>query len=147
MSAGVTLVGRVVADPELRFSAKGNAVLKLRVVTAARKFDKETQKWGDEDVTWWSVTAFKQLAENVAECLTKGDQVVVVGKVRSREYDDNDGNKRTAWEVVADQIAADLSRAQVKVNRVAREKPSAPAADDPWSNTGLMPVQDEVAPF
>ena len=147
MSAGVTLTGRVVADPELRFSAKGNAVLKLRVVTAARKFDKDTQKWGDEDVTWWSVTAFKQLAENVAECLTKGDQVVVVGKVRSREYDDNEGNKRTAWEVVADHIAVDLSRVTVKVNRVAREKSSAPAEVDPWSTTGLVPVNDDAAPF
>ena len=146
MSAGITLTGRLVADPELKFTATGDAVANLRVVTSGRRFNKDENKWSDVDVTYWQVSAWRQLGENVAESLSKGDQVVVVGKIKSREWEDNDGAKRVAWEVDAQHVAADLSRATAKVNRVSREKPSAPV-EDPWSNTGLMPVQSEQAPF
>ena len=144
MSAGITLTGRLVADPELKFTAKGDAVCNLRVVTSARRLNKQTDKWEDVDTTFWQVAAWRQLGENVAESLTKGDQVVIVGKVKSREWQDNDGNKRTAWEVDAQHVAVDLSRATAKPQRISRE---APATDDPWSNTGMMPVQSEQAPF
>lgn len=144
MSAPVTLTGRLVADPDLRFTPKGDAVVNLRVVTSARRLNKQTDKWEDTDTTFWTVSGWRQLAENVAESLSKGDAVVVVGKVKSREWEDKDGGKRVAWEVDAQSIAADLSRATVKVNRVARQ--SVPEVD-PWSNTGMVPVQDEVAPF
>lgn len=144
MSAGITLTGRLVADPELKFTAKGDAVCNLRVVTSGRR--KTDAGWQDVDTTFWQVAAWRQLGENVAESLTKGDQVVIVGKVKSREWQDNDGNKRTAWEVDAQHVAVDLSRATAKVQRVTRDAPSV-AADDPWSNTGMMPVQSESAPF
>lgn len=146
MSAGITLTGRLVADPELKFTAKGDAVANCRVVTSARRLNKESQRWEDVDVTFWQVTGWRQLAENVAESLSKGDQVVVVGKMKSREWQDNEGNKRVSWEVDAQHIAADLSRATAKVQRVSRESVAAPA-DDPWSNTGIMPVQNDSAPF
>lgn len=142
MSAGITLTGRLVADPELKFGANGNAVVNLRVVTSGRR--KTDEGWQDVDTTFWSVSAFRQLAENVAESLSKGDLVVVTGKAKSREWQDKEGNKRVSWEVVADHVAADLVRSQVAVRRVER---SAPAVDDPWSNSGLLPVQDESAPF
>jgi single-strand DNA-binding protein len=142
MSAGITLTGRLVADPELKFTAKGDAVCNLRVVTSGRR--KTDAGWQDVDTTFWTVAAWRQLGENVAESLTKGDQVVIVGKVKSREWQDNDGNKRTVWEVDAQHVAVDLSRATAKPQRISRE---APAADDPWSNTGLIPVQSTEAPF
>lgn len=145
MSAPITLTGRLVADPEIKFGASGMPIANMRVVTSGRR--KTDAGWEDTDTTFWGVTAFRQLAENVAESLTKGDQVIVTGKVKSREWQDNDGNKRTSWEVTADHVGPDLSRATAKVQRVQRDKPAAPASDDPWSNTGMTPVQDEVAPF
>ena len=145
MSAGITLTGRLVADPEVKFGASGVAIANLRVVTSGRR--KTDAGWEDTDTTFWSVTAFRQLAENVAESLFKGDLVIVTGKVKSREWQDNEGNKRVSWEVTADHVGPDLSRATAKVQRVQRDKPAAPSNDDPWSNSGMVPVTDEVAPF
>lgn len=133
MSVPVTLTGRVVADPELRFSAKGVAVVSLRVVTSGRR--KTDAGWEDVDTTFWTVSAFKQLAENAAESLAKGDLVVVTGKAKSRDWEDKEGNKRTVVEVTADHIGVDLVRSKVSVNRVSRT----PTADDAWVS--------ESAPF
>jgi single-strand DNA-binding protein len=111
MSAGITLTGRLVADPELRFGANGNAVLNLRVVTSGRR--KTDEGWVDVDTTFWSVSAFRQLAENAA---------------KSRDWEDKEGNKRTSWEVAADHIGVDLVRTTTKTNQVARSS----TADDAW---------------
>ena len=89
MSASITLVGRLVADPEIKFGGSGIAILKARVVTSGRK--KTDDGWQDIDTTFWSVSAFRQLAENVAESLQKGDEVIVVGKVKVREYETPEG--------------------------------------------------------
>lgn len=146
MSAGITLTGGVVADPELKFGATGLAILNMRVATSQRRFNKATSTWEDHDQTYWTVSAFNALAENAAESLRKGDRVIVVGKMKSRQWIDRDNNKRTAWEVTADHIGADLTRATASLTRIKRDKPTEPV-EDPWSNTGLIPVQDETAPF
>jgi len=138
MSAQITLTGRLVADPELKFGQNGNAVVNLRVVTSGRR--KTDEGWQDVDTTFWSVAAFRQLAENCAESLNKGDLVVVTGKVKSREWQDKEGNKRVSWEVAADHVAVDLVRNTASSSRVDRK--SEPVADDPWSKPA-----DDVAPF
>lgn len=120
MSTPVTLIGRIGADPELRFSPNGVAIVRLRVVTSRRV--KEGDDWKDADVTWWTVTAFKRLAERVTERLAKGDPVVIIGHAKSREWETPQGEKRTAVEVVADHVSLDLAR-------VRDAEPSA----DPWS--------------
>jgi single-strand DNA-binding protein len=137
MSAPVTLTGRLTADPELRFTAKGDAVLNLRVVTSGRK--KTDDGWVDVDTTFWTVSAWRQMAENVANSIQKGDAVVVVGKVKSRQYDDKEGNKRTAWEVAADHIAADLKWTTVNMQRVERSTVAAKQQDDPWASQEPTP--------
>ncbi len=151
MSAPITLTGRLGADPEIRFGASGIAILKLRVVTSRRYKDQETGKWEDADTTWWSVTAFRQIAENAAESLSKGDEVIVVGKVKQRQYETSEGEKRTVTEVTADQIGPNLRGATVKVNRIQRsegggraeyEQAKQQLEDDPWA----MPAGEET-PF
>lgn len=137
MSAPITLTGRLGADPELRFANTGTAVVKLRVVTDRRV--KKGDDWASEDVTWWGVTAFSRLAERVVERLAKGDPVVVVGRVKGREWEDQKtGEKRTAMEVVADSICLDLAR-------IKDDAPTAPATtgSDPW---GTTPEQGDI-PF
>ena len=118
MSAPIVLTGRLVADPEIKFGGTGTAILKARVVTSGRK--KSESGWEDVDTTFWSVTAFRQLAENVCESLSKGDEVIVVGKVKSREYETADGEKRTLTEVVADAFGPNLRLAAAKITRINR---------------------------
>lgn len=129
MSAPVTLTGRLGADPELSFANSGTAVAKLRVVTDRRV--REGEEWKSVDTTWWAVTAFKALAEGCAEELRKGDLVLVVGQVKSREYETKEGEKRTVWEVIANHVGRDLSRP----HKGASPGPSGSASADPWATT------------
>ena len=119
MSATITITGRLGADPELRFGATGMAILKARVVTSGRK--KTDEGWIDVDTTWWSVAAFRELAENSAESLRKGDEVIVVGKIKAREYETSEGEKRSVTEITADHIGPSLRRASASVTRVKRQ--------------------------
>ena len=80
MSTPVNLTGRVVADPELRFSAKGSPVGRFTVVTSRRVRDSATGEWSDADTSFWDCVAFGQLAENIAESLVKGTAVIVSGR-------------------------------------------------------------------
>lgn len=134
MSAPITITGRLTADPELKITQGGVMIANLRVVTSKRK--KEGDEWKDVDTTYWSVTAFRQLAENVVESLSKGDTVVVVGTVKGRQWEDpKSGEKRTAFEITADEIGAGLTRATAKVNRIRRESTSTPGSSDPWAGS------------
>lgn len=137
MSASITLVGRLGADPDLKFSGKGNAVGKFRVVTSGRR--QVDGKWEDVDTTWWSVTAFGQVAESATEALTKGSAVIIQGKARQESWTDKEGNERTTIAVIADSIGIDLrwSSAPRPVERLKASEP----ADDPWTS------QSPAAPF
>ena len=145
MSAPITITGRLGADPELRFTPSGAAVVSLRVVTD-RRFKNAAGEWESKDTSWWSVQAWKQLAENVAESLTKGDLVVIVGDIKQREYETREGEKRTVVEVEARHIGPDLSRATAKVTK-SGSTTSAPtgatSGADPWAT----PSTTDEPPF
>lgn len=104
----VTIEGRVVADPELRFSPSGIAVGSFRMVSSSRKKNPETQEWEDDKTLWMGVTAFKHLAENVAESVAKGDMVVVTGRIYTDEWTTPEGEKRTAVKLNADTVSVSL---------------------------------------
>ena len=129
MSAPITLNGRLGADPEYKVSNSGIPLCNLRVVTNGRKLNAATQQWEDIDTTWWAVTAFKATAE-VAAQLTKGQRVIVIGKVRERQWETPAGEKRSRHEVVADEVAA--------VPKAGAAPSSLTPAADPWA---------EEAPF
>jgi single-strand DNA-binding protein len=99
----------VAAEPELRFSQTGTAILRLRVVSSDRKKNDATGEWEDSDTLWLDVTAFNKLAENCAESITKGDLVLIQGKLRTEEWTDREsGDKRSKIAMIADVIAASL---------------------------------------
>lgn len=105
----ITLEGRAVADPELRFGQSGTAICRMRLVAADRRKNDQTGEWEDSDTLWMDVTCFKQLAENVVESVVKGDLVVVTGKIRTEEWEDRDsGGKRSKVSMVADTVSASL---------------------------------------
>ncbi|MDQ1715452.1 MAG: single-strand DNA-binding protein, partial [Frankiaceae bacterium] len=90
----ITLVGNLVDDPELRFTPSGAAVAKFRVASTPRFLDKTTNEWKDGEGLFLTVNCWRQMAENVAETLTRGTRVVIQGRLRQRSYETKEGEKR-----------------------------------------------------
>lgn len=128
----VTIEGRVVNDPELRFSPSGTAVGSFRLVAQDREKN-EQGEWVDSDrILWMPVTCFRNLAENCAESLRKGDLVTVVGRIQTREWEAEGGDKRSRIEMVANSVAASLQFRTITHGGKA-ERSTEPDPDDPWT--------------
>ncbi|CAN5602943.1 hypothetical protein BH24ACT15_BH24ACT15_32050 [soil metagenome] len=104
----ITVVGNLTADPELRFTGNGNAVVNLSVAANRRVRNPESNQWEDKLDGYFDVTIWRDYAENVAESLTKGARVVVVGRLIKRSYDTKDGDTRWTTEIEAEEIAPSL---------------------------------------
>lgn len=105
----------IVADPEIRFSEKGNAWAKIRGVAKDRVRDAQG-KWADGDPLFIDIIV-NQGAENLAESVMKGDTLLVVGKLRQREYEVN-GEKRTSYQISADSVGVSLRWGPAKTSRI-----------------------------
>src|SRR5215467_1632413 len=119
----ITVVGNLVDDPELRFTPSGAAVAKFRVASTPRTFDRQTGEWKDGESLFLSCSVWRQAAENVAESLQRGMRVIVQGRLKSRSYDDREGNKRTVFEIDVDEVGPSLRSATAKVTRAMRSGP------------------------
>ncbi len=117
----ITLVGILVADPELRVTATGAAVADFTVAANDLCYDPDTGEWIDKGATFLRCSIWRQAAENVAESLTKGTRVLVTGVLRQREWDTTDGDKRYAYQVDATEVGVSLKRATVKITKAARD--------------------------
>ena len=104
----VVIEGRLGGDPELRFTPSGKEVASMRVATNDRKRDDGSGQWSDVDTTWWTVTAWGDLAKNIVESLVKGDLALIHGRVRDRSWEDQSGATRTEKEIVADAVGPSL---------------------------------------
>ena len=101
--APITIMGNVTADPELTFTANGQARLAFSVATNHVWYDQNNEK--QEKVSYHNVVAWRYLAEHAARSLEKGIAVVVFGRLEQRSYEDKEGNKRSAVEIVAEEVA------------------------------------------
>ncbi|MDX1499769.1 MAG: single-stranded DNA-binding protein [Woeseiaceae bacterium] len=99
----VIIVGNLGADPETRYMPSGSAVTNLSVATSETWKDKQTGEQ-KERTEWHKVAMFNRLAEIAAEYLRKGSQVYIEGKLRTRKWQDRDGNDRWTTEIVADEM-------------------------------------------
>ena len=117
----ITVVGNLVADPELRFIPSGAAVANFRIASTPRTFNRETNQWEDGEALFLTCNCWRQMAENVAESLTKGMRVVVTGKLRQRSYQTKEGENRTVFEVEVDEVGPSLRYASASVSRNPRE--------------------------
>jgi single-strand DNA-binding protein len=113
----ITFVGNVVADPELRFTPSGAAVANFRVASTPRTFDRQTNEWKDSEPLFLSVSVWRQQAEHVAETLARGMRVIVVGRLKQRQYEATDGTKRSSYEIDAEEVAPSLLRATAVVTK------------------------------
>lgn len=118
----MTLVGALGKDPELRFTASGRGVCSFTVAVSHRYKSAGSDEW-TEETAWVDVTAWGTLGENVAASLSKGNRVVVVGRLKQDEWDDREtGAKRTKLTCVADSVGPDLRWATAVVERTERTK-------------------------
>ena len=107
----VTIVGNVTRDPELRFTQGGAAVASFGVAWNMKNRD------GEESVSFFDVTCWRSLAENVAESVTKGTRVVIYGRLNHRTWETQDGEKRSKVDIIADEVAPSLRWASAEITR------------------------------
>ena len=112
-----TIIGNLVEDPEVRFTNNGIAVTNLRVAVTQRV--QQDGQWRDGDTSFFKVNVWRGQAENLAESLTKGDRVMVTGRLRQRSWETPEGERRSVAEIEADEVAASLKWATAKIERLA----------------------------
>jgi single-strand DNA-binding protein len=112
----VTLVGNVTRDPELRFTPTGQATASFGLAVNRRWQNRQTQEW-EEQVSFFDIVCWREMAENVAESITRGSRVVVTGRLEQRSWETQDGEKRSKIEVVADEIGPSLRWATAQVTK------------------------------
>ena len=111
----MTIVGNITADPELRFIPSGQAVANFTIASTPRTFDKQSQEWKDGGTLFMRCNAWRELAENVAETLTRGMRVIAQGRLTQRSYETREGEKRTTVELEVYEIGPSLRNATAKV--------------------------------
>ena len=124
----VTLIGNLTDDPELRFSANGAAVANFRLAVTPRV--RQGEQWTDGETSFFRVTCWRQLAENVTETLGKGARAIVIGRLRMRSWETPEGDKRSVVEVEADEVAPSLRWAVAKPERATNGKGKGEFNDD-----------------
>jgi single-strand DNA-binding protein len=115
----VTLVGNITDDPELRFTPSGAPVANF-TVAVNRRFRTPEGQWEDKLDGFFRCSCWRDMAENVAESLTKGSRVVVVGRLQQRSWEDGEGNRRSAIEVQVDEVGPSLRWASANVVKSSR---------------------------
>lgn len=153
----LTGVGRLTADPELRFTQAGKAVASIPLAFNSRRLNKQTNQWEDGDVFYIRGSVWERLAENATETLAKGMEVMVSGEVRTESWE-KDGQKHERPALLIRAIAPNLAFAVAQVSKDAasqqngqssgqrppqnqqnpqgqtqRSRPNTPPADDPWA--------------
>lgn len=113
----ITVVGNMVGDPELRFTPSGNAVTNFRIASTPRVFNRQSNQYEDGDALFLTVNVWRQAAENIAESLSKGMRVIVTGRLKQRTYETREGDKRTVFEIEADDVGPSLTFAQADIQR------------------------------
>jgi single-strand DNA-binding protein len=136
----ISFTGNIGFDPVLRYTPNGVAVVDLRVGTT-RRFQ-AGEEWQDGETLWFDVSCWKQLAENVAGSLKKGDRVTVNGKLLQRSWTREDGTVSSRLVVDASFVGADLGRFPLKVLRPVRDGSSAELLPHRWVDTTTGEVHE-----
>ena len=138
----ITLVGNLTRDPELRFTTTGRGVASFGIAVGRRY--QVNGEW-QEQTSYFNVTAWGQLGENAAASLTKVARVVVTGRLEQREYTTREGDKRTAIDVIADELGPSLRWATAQVERTPRGEGGSTRA--PQGQSGEATPFDGEEPF
>jgi single-strand DNA-binding protein len=136
ITTAITVVGNLTADPEMRFTQSGTAVTSVIIATTERYLDKSSNEWKDGETTFVLGTVWKNNgAENLAESLEKGARVIAHGKLKQRNFEDREGNKRSVIEMDIEEIGPSIKYAVAKPLKAQRGA-QAPA-ETPWQTAGV----------
>ncbi len=144
----VILVGRLGKDPELSYLPSGQSVAKFSMATSRRYKDK-TGEW-KEETEWHNIVAWAKLGELCTQHLKKGRQAYLEGQIRSRNWEDREGNKRTSVEIVADSVVPLGSRADSGSGEPVRSSAPSRAASsrpDDFDEPASQKITDDDIPF
>jgi single-strand DNA-binding protein len=133
----VTLVGNLTDDPELRYTPNGAAVCKFRIAVN-RRIQDGSGNWKDGEASYFSINCWRGLAENAAESLTRGTRVMVAGRLQFRAWENQEGEKRSAVEVEADEVGPSLKWATARIERQTRSSSATSGSD--WGERVAAPV-------
>lgn len=117
----ITVVGNLTRDPEIRYTAGGQANAKLAVAVSRRWNNKQTNEW-EERTSFFNVVVWGEMADHCSESLQKGNRVIVTGRLEQRSWETEQGEKRSAVEIVADEVAPSLRWATAEVKRTERRE-------------------------
>lgn len=113
----MTLTGNLTDDPEIRFTETGRQLASLTVASTPRIYDRDSGEWRDGETHFQRCTVWGDYADNIAESLATGTRVIVTGRLKSRRYEDEDGNPRTVTDLDVDEIGPSLRFATADVHK------------------------------
>lgn len=142
----ITVVGNLADDPELRYTPSGTAVTNIRVAVNRRRRDAQSGEWVDELDGFFTCNVWRDMAENVAESLTKGVRVLVTGRLRSRSYEDRQGETRWVTEIEADEICPSLRWATAEISKVNRSGGAGGKASNGGGTQSPPPASEPPTP-
>lgn len=167
----ITVVGNLTGDPELRYTSTSVPVVSFTVASTPRSFNRASGQWEDGTAMFMRCSAWRDMAENINESLSKGMRVIVTGRLIQRNWESN-GQQRSSMELQVDEVGPSLRYAQANVNRISRGSgtgyqgnnqnqgndgyhapvgepgfgaPMGGTSADPWANSGS--TFDEAPPF
>ncbi len=144
----ITVVGNLTADPELRYTQNGLAVANFTIASTPRNFDRASNEFKDGETLFLRASVWREFAEHVAGSLTKGTRVIATGRLKQRDYQTKEGEKRTSIELEVDEVGPSLRYATAQITRAASSRDgggagggrgnfggggNAPVADEPWA--------------
>jgi single-strand DNA-binding protein len=118
----VVLIGNVTRDPELRFTPSGQATATFGLAVNRRWQNRQTQEW-EEATSFFDVVCWRELAENTSESLKRGARIIVTGRLEQRSWENQEGEKRSKVEVVADELGPSLRWASAEITKNEKKGP------------------------
>ena len=120
MTDQIFLTGLVATTPRHLTTSDGLSITSFRLASSQRRFDRASNRWTDGETNWYTVSAFRSLADNSAESVNKGDRVMVQGRLRIRDWETTERSGTTV-EIEAEFLGHDLNWNKVVATRVTRE--------------------------
>lgn len=120
LSSTTTIVGNLTGDPELHYISGGIAVTNFTIAVNGRT--KKGDQWEDQLEGFFRCSVWREMGEHVAESLSKGQRVVVVGRLQQRHWEDNEGNKQQRTDVQVEEVGASLKFANVTATKAEKRE-------------------------
>lgn len=140
----ITIIGNVTRDPELRYLTSGTALAQLGVAVNRRYM--QNNEW-QEETSFFDVVCWRDLADNVSESISKGDRIIVTGRLEQRSWETQDGDKRSKVEIVADEVGPSLRWATARVEKIRRDGPGGGGGNSGGGGGNYEPPRDEPTSY